>query len=549
MSQSHSSQLRLLTPDQEAQVLAITNDLLTGNAAGVPDYLTEDIEAVRGQCGIRTEKIPVEPGIELDACIAWPRGEGPHPLIVMPAGLDQSGWKMYGGAIIRLLMRGYAVVAYTERGLAESGGELTVAGPEDVTDGRTVIDWALAHNDIKADPEKVGMAGISYGSGISQLVANEHPAVKAVVALSTWADLGEALYDNGTRHLAAAEALGSISDRPSAELTKVLESFRANTDIDEVVLAYARPRSPAKLDDEQRRPVPTFFTTFWHETIFPQNQLLDYFDRYPGPKRLDIAVGDHSALEVAGLMLGVYTRTTEAAYDWFDHYLLDVDNGIDRDGVVHTESMHTFTTATAPDLRSWWNPMRRYYFRAPATGSEDGTLTLDPPEQLSQSFQAGAGQVQAARTLVFDGILERLLMPNRQRLEDVNRAWAAVWRIPRAFLKAQHIAGIPKVKLTVTSSSRTATLITYLFDHNPFTGAMRIITHAAATLESAESGTPMTLEVDLQATDYHIPVGHRLVVVMGTVDHLYGAASDRSATVITLSNDKGSGYLDLPIAP
>ncbi|MEC3952940.1 alpha/beta fold hydrolase [Nocardia sp. CDC153] len=548
MSHAHSNQLRLLTPDQEADVLAVVNDLLTGNAAGVPDYLTDDIEAVRAQCGIRTVKIPVAQDIELDACIAWPRGEGPHPLVVLPAGLDPSGWKMYGGAIIRLLMRGYAVVAYTERGLPESDGELTVAGPEDVADGRAVIDWALAHEEINADREQVGMVGISYGSGISQLVANEHPAVKAVVALSTWADLGQALYDNGTRHLAAARALASISDRPSAELSKVLESFEANTDIDEVVLAYARPRSPALLDDAQRRPVPTFFTTYWHETIFPQNQLLEYFDRYPGPKRLDIAVGDHSALEVAGLMLGVYTRTTEAAYDWLDRHVREIENGIDRDGVVHTESMHDFTTATAPDLKSWSNPVRRYYFRSPATGSADGTLTLDPPEQLRQSFQAGAGQVQAARTLVFDGILERLLMPNRQRLEDVDRSWAAVWRIPRVFLKAQRIAGIPRVELTVTASGRAATLITYLFDHNPFTGAMRIITHAAATLDG-EPGEPTTLRVPLQATDYHIPVGHRLIAIIGTVDHLYGAASDRSGAIITLSDEHGPAYLDLPIAP
>ncbi|MFJ2666875.1 CocE/NonD family hydrolase [Nocardia fluminea] len=93
-------------------------------------------------------------------------------------------------------MRGYAVVAYTEGGLPGSGGELTVAGPEDVADGSLVTDWALAHPETQADPERIGLAGISCGSGIGQLVAHEDPRVKAVVALSTWADLGEALYDN-----------------------------------------------------------------------------------------------------------------------------------------------------------------------------------------------------------------------------------------------------------------------------------------------------------------------------------------------------------------
>src|SRR5690606_40674154 len=46
-------------------------------------------------------------------------------------------------------------------GFNESGGEIEVAGPRDVADARAVIDWALTNTD--ADPDRVGMAGISYG--------------------------------------------------------------------------------------------------------------------------------------------------------------------------------------------------------------------------------------------------------------------------------------------------------------------------------------------------------------------------------------------------
>ncbi|WP_433562169.1 CocE/NonD family hydrolase [Nocardia sp. CA-151230] len=544
MSQSRPGQLRLLAPDQEADALAVVADLLTGNATGVPEYLAEDIAAVRSRCGIRQVRIPGHGGVELDALIAWPRSDGSNPLIVLPAGLDQTGWKMYSGAIIRLLLRGYAVVAYTERGLADSGGELTVAGPEDVADGYEVIEWALQHDELRADREKVGMAGISYGSGIGQLVANAHEAVKAVVALSTWADLGEALYDNGTRHIRAAEVLAGISDHPSAELTKVLESFQANTDIDEV-LEYARPRSPAKAD--KIRPVPTFFTSFWHETIFPQNQLLDYFTRFPGPKRLDLAIGDHGAVEIPGLLLGVYTRTTEAAYDWFDHYLLGVDNGIDSDGVVHTETMYSFTMTASSDLASWSKPVRRYYLAAPSGASPDGTLVIDQPASMSQSFHAGTEQVQAATELVMDGFRERLLMPNRQPLAEVDRTRAAVWRTP-ILLRPHHIAGFPEVALTVTPSGTQATLITYLFDLEPLAGTLRIITHAAATVTNGCPAQTTTLRVRLQATDYQVPVGHRVVLIVDTSDHLYVDKPD-TKSVITLSSEHGPCYIDLPIAP
>ncbi|GAB4587762.1 CocE/NonD family hydrolase [Nocardia sp. NPDC127526] len=546
MSEARQYQLRLLAPDQEAMADAVVQALLTGSTAGVPEYLADDIAAVRGQSSLGAVTIHREKGVALDGFAARPLLGGPHPLIVMPAGLDATGWKMYAGAIVRLLMRGYAVVAYTERGLPGSGGELTVAGPEDVADGLAVIHWAIGNADLNIDENRIGMAGISYGSGISQLVANNPESkVKAVVALSTWADLGEALYDNQTRHIQAANALGSVSENPSAELEKVLADFQANTNI-EGVLDYAKPRSPAQIPEQDLRPVPTFFTSFWHETIFPQNQLLAYFDRFPGPKRLDLAVGDHGAVEIPGLMLGVYTRTTEAAYDWLDHYVREQDNDISRDGAVHTESMHAFTSAAAPDLRSWSLPMRRYHLTAPNPESPDGTLTLNQPSSFSHSFQAGEKQVQAVEKLVFDGFAERLLMPKRQRFAEVDRTAAAVWTTKPAFLKPQHIAGIPALELTVTPSSETVTLVAYLFDHNPFTGAMRIITHAATTVHNQQPGQPKPVRLRLQATDYRIPVLHRLVLIIDPKDPLYGDETAAGAT-ITLSSGQDGAYIDIPM--
>lgn len=546
MSDARSNQLRLLAPNQESDVEAVVNCLLTGSSAGVPEYLVDDIAAVREQSTLGKVQIPGDGGVLLDGIAAWPLVGGPHPLVVMPAGLDATGWKMYSGAIIRLLMRGYAVVAYTERGLPGSEGELTVAGPEDVLDGQQVISWALEHTQMNIDDQKIGMAGISYGSGISQLVAQVDTRVNAVVALSAWADLGEALYDNGTRHAAAAEALAGISERPSGDLVKVLEYFRQNTSIDEV-LKYAKPRSPAH-PLNGLRPVPTFFTSFWHETIFPQNQLLEYFTNFPGPKRLDMAVGDHGAVEIPGLMLGVYTRTTEAAYDWLDHYLRDIDNGIDKDGAVHTETMHSFGVSASPDLSSWSKSARRYYLTPPRDESSYGTLRSDAPPSFDQSFQAGGQQAKAVTQLVMDGFRERLLMPRRQQLADIDRTSAAVWTTPNIFLKPQHLAGIPEVGMTVTPSGDTVTLIAYLFDLNPFTGAMRIITHAAATVQNQQPGQPTPVQLRLQATDYQIPIGHKLVLITDARDHLYFYPEDPdTGGTVTLSSEHGPAYVDIPV--
>ncbi|MBU3067212.1 alpha/beta hydrolase fold domain-containing protein [Nocardia sp. NEAU-G5] len=544
MPQARPDQLRLLAPDQETAVLAVVNDLLTGDTTDVPDYLADDIAAVRTLCRFSPVKIPGDGGVLLDAMAAWPRTDGPHPVIVLPAGLDPTGWKMYSGAMIRLLMRGYAVVAYTERGLPGSEGELTVAGPEDVADGRRVIDWALDHPDLGADADRIGMAGISYGSGIAQLVAQADKRVKAVVALSTWADLGEALYDNHTRHILAAEALAAISEHPSPELQKVLEEFRANTNI-EGVLEYARLRSPAHIPAGERRRVPTFFTSYWHETIFPQNQLLNYFTEFPGPKRLDLAVGDHGAVEVPGLLLGIYTRTTEAAYDWLDHFLCDVDNGIDSDGAVHTETMYSFTMTASPDLASWAETGRTYYLAAPTGESPDGALVPDPPKAFEQTIRTGAPHVHAVNQLVMDGFRERLLIPVRQKLADVDRSTAAVWKTPVPFLMPRHIAGIPKVHLTATASTRAVTVIAYLFDLNPVTGTLRIITHAAATVHNPGPEQPSPIELPLQATDYRVPIGNKLALILATEDPLYAGETEPDSTVTF----DGPARLDIPMTP
>ncbi|MEV6655696.1 CocE/NonD family hydrolase [Nocardia fluminea] len=545
MPEARSGHLRLLAPDQEATAFAVVSDLLTGNAAGVPEYLVDDIAAIRGRCRFAQVQIPGYGGDLLDAMAAWPISGGPHALVVLPAGLDPAGWKMYSGALIRLLMRGYAVVAYTERGLPGSGGELTVAGPEDVADGSLVIDWALAHPEMQADPERIGLAGISYGSGIGQLVAHEDPRVKAVVALSTWADLGEALYDNQTRHILAAEALAAISEKPSAELVKVLEDFRTNTDI-EGVLTYARRRSPAHILDKRRR-VPTFFTSYWHETIFPQNQLLSYFAEFPGPKRLDLAIGDHGAVEIPGLLLGVHTRTTEAAYDWLDHYLNGVDNGIDNDGVVHTETMHSFTVSSFDGLDGWSsNPVRTYHLAAPTSEAGDGALVLEPPSEFSQNIGTGDPNIRAVNQLVVDGFRERLLMPVRHKLAEIDRTAAAVWT-SAPFSSPHHIAGFPRIRLTVTPTTKAVTVVAYLCDLDVVTGNLKMITHAATTVSNAVPEHPTAVELRLQATDYRVPVDHRLAVILATQDPLY-AGETEPGTVVTLSAFHGGAGIDIPIA-
>ena len=172
--------------------------------------------------------IPGSGGITLKGNVFTPAGARAgdrYPLIVFP-----TSWGMpqieYLAQAQKLADAGYTVVSYTSRGFWLSGGNIEVAGPPDVADASSVIDWALAHT--PSDPARIGMGGVSYGAGISLLAAGHDKRIKAVVAMSGWADLIQSIYSGRTQHLQAAAMLGvagEITGRPSAELNQILKEF------------------------------------------------------------------------------------------------------------------------------------------------------------------------------------------------------------------------------------------------------------------------------------------------------------------------------------
>ncbi|WP_432855385.1 CocE/NonD family hydrolase [Amycolatopsis sp. CA-161197] len=187
--------------------------------------------------------ITMSDGTVLDAALSVPRDVEPAscPAIVMPAPLIGIGWRAYLGMFPRWALGGYAVLAYSQRGLAASTGEIDVAGPLDVNDGSEVIDWLFEQG---VSGSRVGCVGSSYGAGTSLLVAAHDPRVSAVAATSAWGDLFTSLFENETCHVKAFEALVQLfsEDRCSPEFRDVIEKVRSNS-IDGEVMAFADVRS------------------------------------------------------------------------------------------------------------------------------------------------------------------------------------------------------------------------------------------------------------------------------------------------------------------
>ncbi len=555
-----------------AQALVAT---LQGNGSGL---LTADLQqavsSVQQASTVGFPRITAQDGVRLSALSIKQKTAEPRPLVVVPAGWSPFGWLPFIGTYLGLALRGYHVLAYTPRGIGTPGlastseGYVDVAGPNDWADGSAVIDYG---QDLFA-PSAVGFLGESYGSGISQLVAAHDPAsrVSTVVALSTWGNLATALYDNGTRHLAAVQALidftgGDEKDKFDAETRQILADFRAGRNLDDVV-AWGTERAPESYADiTNARGIPTFFSNTWHETLFPANQVIETFTRLTVPKRLNIWIGDHGAPEAAGL-IGVPTTTPfpgiltpmQEAYAWLDHHLLGTDNDLSQ-AEVSNQVMFTYQTkpgaggaqritvpANRENHQSWddvTTGTERWYL---ADGTPDGVLSPAKDAGWARGFTAGelTQATAAGETLLTAGQQEWSGNPRPYKASQFERDRLLVWQTDA--LDGRRLRGTATVQLTVRSTANAATLVAYLFDIAP-DGSARIITHEPYTQSDLTPGQDVTARWRLQAACYDIPAGHRLALVVNSRDALYAFTGTPGSTTTISSPATDPSYLDIPL--
>ena len=236
--------------------------------------------------GFRTATITAADGTALEANVIEPATAGRHPAIVFISswGLNDAEYLAQATAFAQA---GYTVLSYTTRGFWGSGGQIDTAGPKDIADVSSVLDWLIAHTG--ADPGRIGVAGVSYGAGIGLIASAADPRIRAVAAMSGWTDLVESLYGGNTRRPQAAfllAALARLTGRPSAELTANLDDYFANRDVD-AVKAWARIRGAATYVGAINANHPAILmANAYGDSLFGPDQLVDFFGALTGPKRL-----------------------------------------------------------------------------------------------------------------------------------------------------------------------------------------------------------------------------------------------------------------------
>lgn len=212
-------------------------------AAAVPAFITLAVPLVRSLDTVQLSSVYVtmRDGVKIAADVYLPRGAAKNSL---PAILEQTryfrrtelNWPyslLFGGirgGVRRYAGNGYAYVTVDARGSGASFGSRQQEWSDDeIHDGAQVVDWIIAQ---PWSTGRVGSTGVSYvGTTSEMLLANQHPAVKAIAPRFSLLDGYDDIAFPGGVHLSwFTDNWGSYNDALDRNaLNEKLQGFQKKT--------------------------------------------------------------------------------------------------------------------------------------------------------------------------------------------------------------------------------------------------------------------------------------------------------------------------------
>ena len=444
--------------------------------------------------------IPVSDGVRLAGYLSTPtRGTG-RPLLIMP-GAWGAGSDQYRSISDRAVSLGYDVVAYTQRGFGGSGGLIDMAGSRTQVDVSDVISWALPRTG--ADSSRVGALGLSYGGGIALLAAARDSRIRAVVAMSTWADLADVFAPRGT--VKSSDLALLLANRAVAPELRTLQANVGNLSTARAALTGLSPsRSPSSVVAElNRNGTAIFIANAYEDSLFQPSDVVSFFNTLTGPKRLLLGSGDHVApLTPAYASSSWWTM----AFSWLDSYA-------GRSGSVSGAPVQLTdaTTGRTHAYGSW--PPAKDSVQLSLAASRTEPVTVG----LASVADSGTQQLNTAHNYVLPQV----------RVASVDTRAATLWSASSEHA-ARSVCGTPSVQFTVHSSA-AVTLYIYLYDVDAG-GTGQLMTTAPYTVKAGVQ----SVGVPLEPICWTIPAGHHVSAIVDTFDNRYVGTTPPAATV-TLS--------------
>jgi predicted acyl esterase len=294
------------------------------------------------------------------------------------------------------------------------------------------------------------------------------------------------------------------------------------------LIDWGKKRSPITyLDRINANGAAIMLGNAWGDTIFPPNQYADFYEKLTGPKRLEFRPGDHATAEGTGL-LGLPNDTWTSARRWLDHHLKGVDNGVDREQPVRIKSRSTGAYENYPDWKS--------------VAATERKIGLGGSKRIFANIDSGAN---GGVTILSSALDQFAKLPPMASIPLLPRLFAAVWQSER-YASDQQIRGTARLHTTVTSTKESGTLVAYLYDVGPL-GLGKLVSNAPYTFHGKTPGKPFAVDLELFSTAYDVPAGHRLALVVDTVDPLYIEHNPSGAQLTFSSSAADPSYLSVPL--
>jgi putative CocE/NonD family hydrolase len=522
--------------------------------------------------GERRSWIPMEDGVRLAVSLFLPGGaeEGrPAPVVLeaLPYRKDDATASSRPEYERLCGEYGYAVARVDLRGTGSSEGMAADEYPAtEQADLCRVIGWLAAQ---PWSTGAVGMYGTSYsGFNSLQVAAERPPALKAIVAIYASDDR----YTDDVHYTGGAVKLLDLVDYPL-----YMVALNALPPVPEIAGPGWRDRWRERVEglepwllrwlEEQAdgpywrqgslRPAyeriacPTMLVAGWADGY--RNATFRVLERLDAPARLLFGPWSHMATDTS--VPGPRIDLVPEMVHWWDRWLRGERNGVDEGTPVTVFVRHS--TRPAPDLDEqpgfWrdepaWPPDRATTHTlalgdasaGPGSGTAEPGASAGPDRLEVRPDVGGAAWISCAGHLPFG-------QPDDQRADD---AWSLAydWELEREL----ELLGHPRLVVRVGSSVPVAFLSAKLCDVLP-DGTSTLVARGFLNLAQRRSRTdpePMrpgvveTVELELDATSWVFPAGHRLRLSL--------AGSDWPNLVpppgpVTLTVERDGSSLTLPV--
>lgn len=514
--------------------------------AGLASALEPLTEPLLGFGAFHSLKVPSFDGVPIHVDVQLPGGDGPFPVLVSFTPYSRASSNLWGGFnstglqldALRLRLaeyyvpRGYAVAVAHVRGTGESGGCLTVGGPEEGRDGYAVVE-ALAAQPWSSG--RIGMYGGSYvGTTPLETAVLAPPHLAAVVSVAPVTEWYRYYFERGEPRVNGEQPFrGSSFTDPfdwlvegatpgprtgasgAPDELRCWADFTLNYYGQDDYNAYWRERDIRR--DAGHITTPVLYAQGFLDENVATSMIPGFWSSLPSEKRAWFGQHGH----------GVPAKREDwhlYVHRWLDSWLLGRDNGALLLPGVLVEDNRALWRAEAT-----WPPRdtlpQRFWLTA------EGGLARGAPGEGSLGYRdEGTGSEDA-------------------RLEGVNHL-----RFVSEPLEAPlHLAGEPSVRLLASSSERDTQFAVHVYDRSP-DGTEAFVTRGYQdgrhrdSLERGEDLVPgqrYAFDFPLHPRDHHVAEGHRLVVVVKSSDDYVVRDAMRAMNDMFFGHE--GSWLELPV--